>query len=945
MFFLIKSAVAIQYDDEELTGNIKIVLKNIPEITIVDNSNCKKIVLGECGKKIRWLSNKIIQDYPEEKHIGLIFKTSEELILHWFAVLDAGKEPLIMQYPTKKQSMIYWHNSINHTISSSNIQGVICEAGIKTLGIEKLVKTIFFEEEILEADTSCDEIINGTFIQLSSGTTGFRKGMKFTFKELYSYVQNYNDVMDMKETDCIVSWLPLYHDMGFIACFTMPIFLGVKLVLIDPIVWVTNRSILFKTIADYKGTLCFMPNFGFEVMSKENLDVPITTMRKWVSGGEPVKKDTMERFCEHLGTNLQSISVVYGFAETIMAISQSNGIKSHEKDGRDVVSCGGIIPGTFIKIIDNQIFAKSGYSIQCYLDQISIVDEEGYIATGDIGFMENGELYVEGRKHDIMIQAGQKFMLNEMDTILAQVAPEWAGRGVCLAKDDEGTGTQTLLILLERADIIDSEQYRELASRLGQSLPVEHFELYFVPDQFLTKTSSGKINRKKTYEDYQKFKNWENLNKSIDVHMHDEIKRHFQGIPFDLPIAEALDSLGLIILDSIVKKGNIKINKSMTLNEVIEMCMQKNRNQVTLRSDASKVISLVSMMDYSIIPRLTEEDMRFISNTVGMQVEFEHVCMPPAPIVAQDLIFCDFFLCRNYDERYSYYYECVQKIKGASLLLLDDHAEFAVGGAGAFPIMDTKFNRSAVSDYVVYRWQKYAKNHHLLPVGDVVHGSSLSPAMHLEAIKKISDYLNVPIFKVAVCEKYRQHTADWEYKDYKYNFNIIFEGKPDYSNHDDIVAALCNFINQNKHRIKTKDVVSVNNSPDYNDLWHFCSYAVNPLFLDQVINRFNSFIIHGFPCSLHYLQRKLEEQGKKFCFVPALNASGGFDPALEANYECILQTGSWGTPKTSLPVLSLMAAGGPLFANLPPDFKIDQKILDFSFIAFPEDIKNYLSNK
>jgi non-ribosomal peptide synthetase component E (peptide arylation enzyme) len=940
---MIKSAVAIQYDDEELTGNIKIILKNVPEITIVDNSNCKKIILGECGKKIRWLSNKILQDFPEEKNIGLIFKTSEELILHWLAVLDAGKEPLIMQYPTKKQSMIYWHNSISNTISFTNIQGVICEAEIRTLGLEKLVKTIFFEGEILEADSSCDEIINGTFIQLSSGTTGFRKGMKFTFKELYSYIQSYNEVMDMRETDCIISWLPLYHDMGFIACFTMPIFLGVKLVLIDPIVWVNNRSILFKTIADYNGTLCFMPNFGFEVMSRESLEVPITTMRKWVSGGEPVKKDTMMRFCEHLNTSLESVSVVYGFAETIMAISQSNGIKTCEKDGREVVSCGEIIPGTFIKIIENQIFAKSGYSIQSYLDKISIVDEEGYIPTGDIGFMEKGELYVEGRKHDIMIQAGQKFMLNELDTILAQAAPEWAGRGVCLAKDDEGTGTQTLLILLERTDIIDNEQHKELASRLSQTLPVENFELYFVPDQFLTKTSSGKINRKKTFEDFLKFKNWENLNKSTGVNMHDEIKRHFQGIPFDIPIAEALDSLGLIILDTIVKKGNIKVTNTMTLNEVIKSCVSLDNKQQ--QRSATEVISLVSFMDFSVLGRFTDADLEFISNQVGMRVEFEHICMPPAPIIANDLIFCDFFLCRDYDERYSYYYDCIQKIKGASLLLMDDHAEFAVGGAGAFPVMDTKFKRGAVSDYIVYRWQNYARNHHLLPVGDVVHGTSLLPAMHLEAIKKISEYLSVPIFRAAVCVKYQQHTADWEYRDYKYDFNIILDKPPGYDNHDKLVKSLCDFIIQNKDRLKRKVASTVNASPIYNDLWHFCAYSVNPIFLEQVINRFNSFIIHGLPCSLHYIQKTLEERGKRFCFAPALNANGGFDASLEQNYECILQTGSWGAPKTSLPVISLMASGGPLTANLPPDFKIDQHFLDYSFIALPEDIKKYLSSK
>jgi len=113
--------------------------------------------------------------------------------------------------------------------------------------------------------------------------------------------------------------------------------------------------------------------------------------------------------------------------------------------------------------------------------------------------------------------------------------------------------------------------------------------------------------------------------------------------------------------------------------------------------------------------------------------------------------------------------------------------------------------------------------------------------------------------------------------------------------------------------------------------------------LDQVINYFDSFIIHGFSGSLHYLQRKMEEKGKKFCFVPALNSNGGFDPTLEASHECILQTGSWGIPNTTLPVIALMAAGGPLIAHLPPDFTVEQYLLDTSFIAMPEVIKTYLN--
>lgn len=938
------SEVTLLYDDEKQAGNIKIIVKNIPDITIVDENKSETVNFSECGKQIRWLSTKISQDFPNEKYIGLIFKTSRELILHWLAVLDAGKEPLIIQYPTKKQSLIYWHNSISHTISSANIQGVICEEVIRSLEIEKRVKTIFFDGRILEADTSCDEIINGAFIQLSSGTTGMRKGMRFTFQQLYQYIQSYNHIMEMKKSDCIVSWLPLYHDMGFIACFSMPIFLGIKLVLIDPIVWVSNRSILFKTIAHYGGTLCFMPNFGFEVMAKEPIAAPMTTMRRWVSGGEPVKKETMVRFSQHTNTKLESISVVYGFAETIMAISQSNGIKTYVKEGREVTSCGRIIPGTLVKIIGNEVYAKSGYSIHAYLDQIPIVDSEGYIPTGDIGFIEGNELFIEGRKHDVMIQAGQKFMLNEMDTILAHVVPEWEGRGVCLAKDDARTGTQTLLILLEREDITDTRQYKELANRLSHALPMGNFEFYFVPEEFVTKTSSGKINRKKTLEDYIKYQNWQERDRKngMIADIKYEIMRYFHGSSFDTPISNTLDSLGIIILNSIAQEQHISISGDMSLQDVIRACSEKNKEKNGNVHLQKEVISIVSVMDYSVVGKFTPQDMERIEREVGMPVEFEHVCMPPAPIIYQDLIFYDYFMCRDFDERYSYYLNCVQKIKEASVLLLDDHGEFAVGGAGAFPVMSKKFSRNPLSDYVVYRWQKYSRNHQLLPVGNVVHGLSLSAEMHLKAIQQISSHLGVPIFRAAVCQNYRHLTSDWEYKDYKYSFQIIHDKVPNYSNHEQLVTSLCEFIKKHKDHLKRKTVSSVNRILDYSDLWHFCSYCVNPIFLDQVIDSFQSFIIHGLPGSLYYLQKKLGEKGKKYCFVPALNPNGGFDPGLETSYECVLQTGSWGAPNTRLPVISLMAAGGPLVANLPANFIVDPNVLGNSFIAMPEAIAAYL---
>ena len=223
----------------------------LPEVDlVVDNTGKEQhIILSQKGHSIRWLSKKILMQFPQENIIGLVFTTSEELILHWLAVLDAGKCPVILQYPTAKLSHEYWIQSTTHSISDISIEGII-HSNKLIMDLHSLnVHVEAFDGYIGIDDEKCVEIHeNRGIIQLSSGTTGFRKAVYFSLDDVRHHCSCYNQVMKLNCNDVIVSWLPLYHDMGFIACFVMPLLLGIPLVMMDPMVWVQSKQLLFKCI-------------------------------------------------------------------------------------------------------------------------------------------------------------------------------------------------------------------------------------------------------------------------------------------------------------------------------------------------------------------------------------------------------------------------------------------------------------------------------------------------------------------------------------------------------------------------------------------------------------------------------------------------------------------------------------------------------------------------
>ena len=291
---------------------------------------------------------------PARAIIGLIAPTGPLLIDAWKACVTLGHTPIILHYPTPKLSRIYWRSEIEHAIASVGVELLLCaDASCVPPDCSAHVITLNDIPSEPHDGRTFGMPDDSAFLQMSSGTTGFRKGIRFEFRDVKEHVARYNEVLNITSEDCIVSWLPLYHDMGFVAAFLMPQILGCRLVLLDPIAWIRQPEKLWSAIDQYSGTICYMPNFGYEVMAARARPCP-ASMRLWVSCSEPTRVETMARFAAATSTRPDMIANCWAMAENIFAVCQSAGIVTRSFDGSDVVSCGRPIPGVEVKSVEGR---------------------------------------------------------------------------------------------------------------------------------------------------------------------------------------------------------------------------------------------------------------------------------------------------------------------------------------------------------------------------------------------------------------------------------------------------------------------------------------------------------------------------------------------------------------------------------------------------------------
>jgi acyl-CoA synthetase (AMP-forming)/AMP-acid ligase II len=815
------------------------------------------------------------------------------LVINWLACLLAGLRPLILQYPNKKQNREYWADSIRHTVTLVGLQTIIADSSQAVLQLDAFVQTIH-QSDIDAAPAVVTEgwdFSDFEILQLSSGTTGYRKGIAFRRDDLVQHATDFNRALRLTPADVIVSWLPLYHDMGFIACFVLPLLLGIDVVMMDPVTWVQQPDLLFKTIARQAGTVCYMPNFGFEVMSRQ-ARVELPTMRWWISCSEPVSARTARKFMDHIGAPHRHFAACYAMAENIFAVSLSRGIATADVDGTEVVSCGRPIAGVDVKIVDGQVWVRSPVSLERYIGGDDIRDSQGFYPTGDLGAMIHGELHIAGRMNDLMIQAGRKFLLSDIDLRINEILPEVRGRAAALALKDDRLETEIACVLIEADDFFRRTDQREIEIRLKAVTGVDQVAVHFVPPRFLTKTTSGKINRKKTLADWQAVQQRQSSTAADPVRDLDAL---FGALPGDEPVGTLLDSLSLTLLQMIVAEGGVPYAGDDSLDTIRGRLVSAAEAFATEPSVAA--VRIVAIGERMLFDRLTEADLDKLSAIVGSPVTFEHVCLPPAGIVLSDLIFCDYFAPRLDPADFVAVERALTKLRNASVLLVDDTSEMFYPNELVYAALSHSMERDPRTDLLSVRWQNYAQLHDRLPL-TIVRGSDLALADSSASIAALSDYLTVPVFRIANYQGFGQHTAEWEWRPLRGHSQPF---RPDH-----FIAAFEAWLAGRTARIKTHPKRNATRL-DLTDAIHFCSHAIKQEPIDLLLEHFERFCIAGRPSSVPYIRKRLAELGKPLMYIPS------YAPEVVAAagdaFDCILICGAMGQFPIAYPAVALQHVG------------------------------------
>ena len=506
------------------------------------------------GQSARWANLYRAAGLEPGAVVIIILKHVPDLYFAFLGAMLAGCVPSFMPFPSAKQDPeLYWsqHRVLFERIGAAAVAtwpqnaAALAEhgAGLTLLTPEQAhVQSPDFAARPIDPD----EI---ALLQHSSGTTGLKKGVALSYGAIAGQLDRYADELGLTPLDTVVSWLPLYHDMGLIACFLLPLAAGVPIVALDPFEWVARPGLLFDAIGSFGGTHVWLPNFAFHHLCRTASQggvsgaLPdLSGMKAFIDCSEPCRHETFELFEQTFasaGVRWEQFRVCYAMAETVFAVTQTapgapvtaldlddvalaegRAEAAEAGTGRKVVSVGRPLPDVVLRIVgedgrdleDGAVgevavqapFLFSGYHHDPEMTRRKLRD--GWYFTGDIGFRRDGELYLLGRTDDLLIVNGRNVFAHHVEFAINAETPEVkAGRCIALGVWSEAAGSQELVVVVEAEG--EDAQMRRLLARNIKTVVLNGFgvmprEVKIVPPGWLAKTTSGKITRELNLRKY-----------------------------------------------------------------------------------------------------------------------------------------------------------------------------------------------------------------------------------------------------------------------------------------------------------------------------------------------------------------------------------------------------------------------------------------------------------
>ncbi len=394
-----------------------------------------------------------------------------------------------------------------------------------------------------EPETKPDE---PCFLQFTSGSTSAPRGVIVTHRNLIANAKATIKSLEIHpDTDRAVSWLPLYHDMGLIGFVIATLVAQIPVVFIPTIAFVKHPGVWMETVHKYRATITFGPNFAFDLAAKRapktsRINPDLSCLRVLGCGAEPINPKTMESFIAAfapLGLKPNAVLPCYGMAEATLAIAfdhlhkpmQKLVIDRHAYETRSIarpigsdeevadpkrkfelVSCGRTFPGHEIRILNDrgkplpegqvgEIVFRGPSVTPGYFQNPEAsrqLLQGGWLHTGDLGFILNGDLYVSGRQKDLVIINGRNYPPQAIEWIVEEIAG--IRKGSVVAFSVNGDSTEKLVIIAETTMTNSEELALAIGNQVRSALGLAVHKVVLVGRGSIPKTSSGKLQRRQT---------------------------------------------------------------------------------------------------------------------------------------------------------------------------------------------------------------------------------------------------------------------------------------------------------------------------------------------------------------------------------------------------------------------------------------------------------------
>lgn len=470
----------------------------------------------------------------------LLLPTSEELIVHYFAALILGAVPCIQPTPWGRADQNHALRALTAVVDRTKANLILVrpedqirlDAHIPGVAV---ISPGCTGDECDEPLPDCANPADIALYQASSGTTSDPKVIALSHRNVTFNCWQIGEHFGFTERDVMVSWLPLYHDMGLIGCLLSPLYWKMECVLMPSSMFLRNPMTWMRAISTFRGTVSPAPNFAYarvaQRISADRLQgLDLSCWRLAICGAERIVASNLRRFTELLspaGFCGESVVPAYGLAEATLLVTgvrdgrgvrtqrhpirESDAPPGKEEVAIDQVCCGQPACGTTVAILDasgaelpsdtvGRICIKGPSIMQGYLEAPGRwrrpATDNGLLDTGDLGYLSGGELYVTGRSRDLLILRGVNYAPEVFEEAVAELDDMRGVRCIALSEMHGSAQAEALHLFVEGTRTqIPGRIAEQIARHVASVTGVLPAAVSVIQKKSIPATTSGKVQR------------------------------------------------------------------------------------------------------------------------------------------------------------------------------------------------------------------------------------------------------------------------------------------------------------------------------------------------------------------------------------------------------------------------------------------------------------------